>query len=73
MNLKKSVNLYKEREFLSGKKKSQTQYKIETFNIIEKFLEQRIELDIEMFSYANYMFHNRVFLNLDKLMKDTID
>jgi predicted metal-dependent HD superfamily phosphohydrolase len=70
---KKSVDLYKEREFLSGEKITWTQYKKETFNIIRKFLEPRIELDIEMFSSANYMFHTRVFQNLDKLMKDTID
>ena len=70
---KKTVDLYKERVFLLGKKISWTQYKTETFKIIEKFLELRIELDIEMFSYANYMFHNRVFQNLDKLMKDTIE
>jgi predicted metal-dependent HD superfamily phosphohydrolase len=70
---KNSIDLYKERELLSGKKITWEKYKDEVFNIIRNFLKSQIKLDIGMFSSANYMFHTRVFQNLDKLMKDTID
>ena len=69
----KSVALFYERELLSGEKITWEQYKNEAFKIIHNFLKPKINLDIELFSKGNYMFHAKVFHNLDTLMKDTID
>lgn len=69
----KAIDLYKERELLSGEKIPWEQYKDEASNIIRKFLKPQIKLDIDLFSGGNYMFQTKVLDNVNKLMEDTID
>ena len=69
----KAIDLYKERELMSGQKISWEEYKVEACNIIRKFIKPRIQLNIELFAQDNSMFQEKVLQNLDKLMKDTID
>lgn len=69
----KSIDLYKERELMTGITISWDQYKKEAFNIIKGFLQFRINLNIELFAQDNYMFQTKVFYNLNKLMTDSID
>lgn len=70
--IKKSIALYKEREIMSGEKITWDQYKQEAYNIISGFIKPEIKLDIDLFSNKNYMFHLKVFHNLEKLMEDKI-
>lgn len=71
--INKSIALFKERELLSGEKISWDQYKKEAIGVIRGFLKQEIKLDIELFSKGNYIFHTKVFDNLDNLMQDKMD
>lgn len=71
--MKNSIALFKEREYLSGEKISWSQYKKEVFDVIRSFLKQKIMLDIGLFTKSNYMFHAKVFHNLDNLMQEKID
>ena len=69
----KAIDLYKERELMSGKKITWEEYKDEACNIIRNFVKPRIQLNIELFAQDNHMFQTKVNQNLDKLMKDTIN
>ena len=69
----KSIALYKEREYMTGKAISWEEYKDEVYEIINNFVQFRIELDLDMYSDGNTVFRQKVFNNLDKLMKDSID
>ncbi|MGB1800110.1 MAG: hypothetical protein ACPHLK_04685 [Gammaproteobacteria bacterium] len=68
----KSIALFKERQYLSGEKISWEQYKKEASAIICGFLKSKIELDTDLFSKGNDMFHRKVLDNLDKLMQSNI-
>lgn len=70
---KKSIDLYKERELITGKKITWEQYKKEVFKIIQGFLQFRMNLDIELFAQDNFIFQEKVFYNLNRLMEDSID
>ncbi len=69
----KTIALYKEREFMSGKKITWEEYKGEACDIIKQFIASPIQLDIELFQHNNDKFHSKVSENIDKLIEDKID
>ncbi len=69
----KSIDLYKEREFITGETISWEQFKNEAYEAVQHFVQFRIELDVDIFSDGNTVFRQKVFDNLDKLKKDSID
>lgn len=69
----KAVDLYKERELMTGQNISWEQYRTEASNIIRKFLKPPIKLNIELFSGDNCIFKTSILDNVDKLTKDSID
>ncbi|MEM6998814.1 MAG: hypothetical protein AAF419_03120 [Pseudomonadota bacterium] len=70
---KKSKDLYREREFMTGEIITWQKFKDETYQIIRGFLQSKIKLDIELFKHDNYLFKTKVFYNLNRLMNDTFD
>ncbi len=69
----KSIDLYKEREYMTGKSIEWEEYKQEVYEIINNFLQCQIVLDVDIFADGNSVFRQKVSDNLEKLMKDAID
>ena len=69
----KAIDLFNEREVMTGETIPWEKYRKEASNIIRKFVEPPIKLNIDLFSGDNCIFRTRVFDNVNKLEKDTID
>lgn len=69
----KAIDLYKERELITGEAIAWEQYRDEAANVIRIFLKPPIKLNIDLFSGDNCIFRTKILENVDKLIKDTID